>query len=376
MAPKLFKRLPWAVLLTLLIGTSITHAQNSHPPASSAHTATLVLTEGAGNVEDAALLRQAGEHEALAPINEGLAPLGETLGEVVASEAADAKSTVSTLIPTSQAEAVSHDKLILNSPVVDNAHILSDSERMHLSEQLRTIHEAGLAQAALVTVPTTNGMPIFDYAMEVAKRWQLGREETDDGLLILVAVNDREIYILTGYGLEGVLPDAAINRIIREDITPSFKSGQYAQGLSAGIARMDERLRADPETLARAEAERAAEEDENMHIFWLFVLMFFIGKGLTLITTHLRAANISAGTFALIGSILFGFGSMLLFIIILWVAVLMRASKSGRRGGGSGWSSGGSSGSSGGGSFGGGFGSGGFSGGGGSFGGGGAGGSW
>ena len=84
-------------------------------------------------------------------------------------------------------------------------------------------------------VPSTDGIDIFDYALAVAERWQLGQADTDDGLLITVAVNDRKMYILTGYGLEGVLPDAALSRIIRDDITPAFKSGNYAQGLSAGL---------------------------------------------------------------------------------------------------------------------------------------------
>ena len=84
------------------------------------------------------------------------------------------------------------------------------------------------------------------------------------------------MYILTGYGLEGVLPDAALSRIIRDDITPAFKSGNYAQGLSAGIARIDERLRADPESLARADAQ--TDDSVDIDIIGLFIIALIAGS--------------------------------------------------------------------------------------------------
>ncbi|WP_250163749.1 TPM domain-containing protein [Psychrobacter sp. WY6] len=75
---------------------------------------------------------------------------------------------------------------------------------------------------------------------------------------MVVAVNDRDMYILTGYGLEGVLPDAAVNRIIREDITPLFKKNNYGAGIIAGVDALKTRLTADPEVLARADAQAAS----------------------------------------------------------------------------------------------------------------------
>lgn len=272
----------------------------------------------------------------------------------------------------STASAISHDKLILNNPVIDEAHILTASEKSHLETQLRQIYEDKLAQMAVVIVPTTEGVDIFDYTYQVAKRWELGDKERDDGILMAVAINDRKLHIVTGYGVEGVLPDAIISRIIREDITPSFKTGAYAQGISAGIARIDERLRADPETLAKADKAQKNTGGDEVDVLGLLIPAFIVGLFISGILGRFLGASISAGGFAFIafmsGLGLFG---VLVLAFILWVAIIIMS-----RGGmiiptgGGGFGGGSFGGGSGGGGF------GGFGGGGGGFGGGGAGGSW
>ncbi|UYZ75310.1 TPM domain-containing protein [Moraxella bovis] len=276
----------------------------------------------------------------------------------------------------STAPAVSHDKLILNNPVVDEAHILTASEKAHLETQLRRIYDDGLAQMAVVIVPTTDGMDIFDYAINVANRWQLGQKDTDEGILMAVAINDRKLHIVTGYGVEGVLPDASLNRIIREDITPSFKTGAYAQGISAGIARIDERLRADPETLARADA-RQVSTDEEISVVPFFIFAMFFGTVLSGALGRFLGASVSTGGFVLLAT-LFGVGLLTAIGagILLWILLILGVFLNGGRRGGGTYVGGGGFGGSGGGFGGGGFGSGGFGGGGGGFGGGGAGGSW
>ncbi|MBE9579336.1 MULTISPECIES: YgcG family protein [Moraxella] len=289
---------------------------------------------------------------------------------------AQANSQTTATPRQSTAPAVAHDKLILNNPVVDEAHILTASEKAHLETQLRRIYDDGLAQMAVVIVPTTDGMDIFDYAINVANRWQLGQKDTDEGILMAVAINDRKLHIVTGYGVEGVLPDASLNRIIREDITPSFKTGAYAQGISAGIARIDERLRADPETLARADAQQISA-DEEISVVPFFIFAMFFGTVLSGALGRFLGASVSTGGFVLLAT-LFGVGLLTAIGagILLWILLILGVfSNGGRRGGGT-YVGGGGFGGSGGGFGGGGFGSGGFGGGGGGFGGGGAGGSW
>lgn len=286
----------------------------------------------------------------------------------------------------STADSVDADKLILNSPVIDQANILNPQEKQRLEAQLRTIYQQGLAQAAVVIVPTTNGMPIFDYALQVAEKWQLGTEDIDDGLLMVVAVNDRDMYILTGYGLEGVLPDAAVNRIIREDITPLFKQNNYGAGILAGVTALQSRLSADPEILARADAqaaERTAQQgsDELPSPIFLFIIAMIFGSFITRIFGRVFGSVLTAGGFVA-GSLALGGGLFMTIImaIFLWLFLISRGGGKGGSGGGKGGRGGGMiflPGMGGGGGFGGGgFGGGGFGGGGGGFGGGGAGGSW
>ena len=288
----------------------------------------------------------------------------------------------------SSAQGVDADKLILNSPVIDQANILNPQEKQRLEAQLRSIYQQGLAQAAVVIVPTTNGVPIFDYALKVAEKWQLGNKDIDDGLLMVVAVNDRDMYILTGYGLEGVLPDSAVNRIIREDITPLFKQNNYGAGILAGVGALQTRLTADPEVLARADAQAAERSQSQNDIgdspspVFLFVMAMIFGSFITSIFGRIFGSILTAGGF-FAGSLALGGGFFMTLImaIFLWLFLISRGSGGGRggrggRGGGGGMvflpGMGGGSGGFGGG----GFGGGGFGGGGGGFGGGGAGGSW
>ena len=98
--------------------------------------------------------------------------------------------------------------------------------------------------------------------MRVADRWQLGSKEHDNGLLMTIAVNDHRIQILTGYGLEGVLPDIVAGRIINNKITPLFKQGQYAQGIDAGLAEIERILNLDPEIAAQAAAELKERQEQ------------------------------------------------------------------------------------------------------------------
>ncbi|MGM8872414.1 TPM domain-containing protein [Psychrobacter sp. 2Y5] len=285
----------------------------------------------------------------------------------------------------STAAGVDADKLILNSPVIDQANILNPQQKQRLEAQLQGIYRQGLAQAAVVIVPTTDGIPIFDYSLQTAERWELGEADTDDGLLILAAINDRKIYILTGYGLEGVLPDAAVNRIIREDITPYFKQNDYGAGLLAGLDKIEQRLTADPEILARADAQaeaRRAEQgsDELPSPIFLFLMAMIFGSFITNIFGRVLGSILTAGGF-FAGSLALGGGFFMTVImaIFIWLFLISRGSGGGGRGGRGG---GGGMiflpglGGGGGGFGGGGFGGGGFGGGGGGFGGGGAGGSW
>ena len=300
-----------------------------------------------------------------------------------ATATANAQRTTTTPKQSTQAP-VSADKLILNNPVIDEAKILSASDKQAIETKLRSLNDRGLAQAAVVIVPTTNGEDIFDYSMKVADRWKLGKKDTDQGLLMVVAVNDRKMYILTGYGLEGTIPDAVAKRIISDDITPRFKQGDYAGGITAGINRIEERLTTDPAILKQADANRVntnahsnaqSNQDGGIPLIFLGFFGFVAGMILTSILGRFFGSIATAGGIVTLGTI-FGAGLLgsMFVAFIVFLFLLFRGGGSGRGGRGGGgvvFLPGG-----GGGFGGGGFGGGGFSGGGGGFGGGGAGGDW
>ncbi|MGP5792848.1 TPM domain-containing protein [Psychrobacter celer] len=383
-----------AILSVLLFTLSLGGVPMLHAAPNDAADNAVAVDNGSNvqsrSVEELVAIAKAGESNEA--INEAV--LGnEAINEAILSndsqdsnDAINSNAAQTTAAPIqSSAKSVDADKLILNSPVVDQANILNPQEKQRLEAQLKSIYQQGLAQAAVVIVPTTNGLPIFDYALQVAEKWQLGDQDIDDGLLMVVAVNDRNMYVLTGYGLEGVLPDAAVNRIIREDITPLFKQNNYGAGILAGVDALKTRLSADPEVLARADAqaaERSAQQggDEVPSPIFLFIMAMIFGSFITNIFGRVFGSILTAGGF-FAGSLALGGGFFMTVImaIFLWMFLISRGSGGGGggRGGGGGMiflpgMGGGSGGSFGGG----GFGGGGFGGGGGGFGGGGAGGSW
>ncbi len=391
-----------AVLLLTLSATSMTalNAASNDVAVVTADNASSIRGEQNRSVEDLVALAKAGEgNEAINDAVLGNEAINEAIlgNDALNSEASDAAATTKAQAPvipvTSNAPSLAADKLILNNPVVDQANILNPQQKQRLEAQLRSIYQQGLAQAAVVIVPTTGDIPIFDYALETADKWQLGNKDTDDGLLILAAINDRKMYILTGYGLEGVLPDAAINRIIDEEITPYFKpenGSRYFDGLSNGINLIEARLKADPEILAQSDAlaaERSQAQGQNAvgdtpSPIFLFIMAMIFGSFITSIFGRIFGSILTAGGF-FVGSLALGGGFFMTVImaIFLWLFLISRGSGGGRggrggRGGGGMIFLPGLGGGSGGGFGGGGFGGGGFGGGGGGFGGGGAGGSW
>lgn len=271
---------------------------------------------------------------------------------------------------------VQRDLPSMNEPVIDQANLLTAAEKQQLSQRIINLYQAGKAQIGVVIVPTTGQEDIFDYSMRVADRWQLGSKEHDNGLLMTIAVNDHRIQILTGYGLEGVLPDIVAGRIINNKITPLFKQGQYAQGIDSGLTEIERILNLDPEIAAQA-ADEIKERQEQAYqaqkasqaTFGSVIFIIIAGViGSMIFGRKLSAATAAvAGTAAglvngmgLIASLMIGAGVFFLLVTSLAQLILHAFMAGGGRGG----------------SGRGGFGGGGFGGGGGGFGGGGASGSW
>lgn len=267
----------------------------------------------------------------------------------------------------------------LNEPVIDQAHILSAEDKQAIGQKIRALHDTGKAQIGVVIVPTTGQEDIFGFAMRIADQWQLGSAKQDNGLLIAIAINDRRMQILTGYGLEGVIPDIIANRIINQQITPYFKQAQYAQGINAGLAEIERILNLDPEIAAQAAQELKERQEQALHeqqakekTFTTALIILVVGIFASFIVGKRLSASTAAvaGTVAglvngagLVTSLLIGGGIFFLLITTLAQTIFQLFLSSGGGGGRGGRGGGG-------------FGGGGYSGGGGGFGGGGASGSW
>jgi uncharacterized protein len=267
----------------------------------------------------------------------------------------------------------------LTGRVVDQTGTLSSGDIASLTQTLRDLETRKGSQIAILIVPTTDGEAIAPFALRVAEAWKIGRKKIDDGALLVIAKNDRHLRIEVGYGLEGALNDVTTKRIIDEVITPKFKSGDFAGGVSAGISRMIAIINGEKLPEPAPEHWQGPSLANWIDPFNPFMLafVFIVSGGLRAVLGRL-VGSIATGGFVgvlawlFIGSL--GFAAVIGVIAFLISAVIDLMPSGGSRGTRGGWSGGSSSGgwSSGSSSS----DSGSFSGGGGSFGGGGASGSW
>ncbi len=264
---------------------------------------------------------------------------------------------------------------LLQAPVTDLTGTLTAEQRGVLDAQLRELQSRKGSQLAILMVPTTQPEAIEQYSIRVVDAWKLGRKDVDDGVLLLVAKNDRAVRIEVGYGLEGVLNDATTNRIIRQLIVPSFRNGNYYQGISDASTRIVQLI--DGEVLPEPATPTPVRQRGNSQQFPWPVFLFGVlagGRALRGLFGRFIAAVVAAGGAAII--LWLFLGSWLVALIAALFAFFFVLATGGGGGWGGGTPGGWSSGARGGG-WGGGLGGGGFSGGGGGgFGGGGASGRW
>ncbi len=254
--------------------------------------------------------------------------------------------------------------------VIDRTGTLSDAQRGALEQRLAEFEDRKGSQIAVLIVPTTDPETVEQYSLRVAEQWKLGRKGVDDGVLLLVAKEDRSLRIEVGYGLEGALTDADSARIIREVIVPLFRHGDFHGGIEAGVDRIISVI--DGEPLPAPERQRYGNESPLEPLLPIIFVMTLVAGGI--FRALLGRVNAASATGGVIGIVTWLFiGTLGVAIIAAVLAFLFTLLSGGT--GGRGWSSHGRHGGMGGGwsgSSGGGF----SGGGGGSFGGGGASGRW
>jgi len=268
----------------------------------------------------------------------------------------------------------------LNARVIDNTASLSAAQLAALEAKLQAFEASKGSQVVVLLVPGTAPEDIASYANRVANEWKIGRRNVGDGVLLIVAKDERQLRIEVAKTLEGAIPDLAAKRIIEQAITPLFKQGDYAGGIDAGVTRIfalitGEVLPAVSQSGSPGQRGQPGFQWTDMLVFMVFALPIAAGVARSVFGRKLGAL----ATGGAVGGLALFFSASIVIAGIAGIIALVFALVSGSipLARGRNWGSGGGFGSSGGWGGGGSFGGGGFSsGGGGNFGGGGASGRW
>ena len=184
--------------------------------------------------------------------------------------------------------------------VIDVANLLSKAQRLYLKKFLLDLNDSTTVQIAVLTVPTTDGENIHDFAMRHFDKWELGKKGVDNGAILTVAFQDRKLDIATGDGTEGVLTDILCANIINKILSPAFKDGHEGDGIitavknMAGIITSDETLVTISDTDSRTKND-ASENSSGSKIKWWMIVIGIVLLLITILT------NIGGGSHIHIG---------------------------------------------------------------------------
>ncbi|MCK4653496.1 MAG: TPM domain-containing protein [Candidatus Cloacimonetes bacterium] len=169
----------------------------------------------------------------------------------------------------------------LKSMVNDYGNVLSSKEEMQLERLLRDAQTKTSSQVVLLTIKSLQGENLEDYSLRVADKWKLGQKEFDNGVLLLVAMQEKKIRIEVGYGIEPIITDAKSGFIIRNLIVPYFKKGDYAQGIANGLLAITglitKEFEITDEQLARYQQQQKKGGSSQLPIgFIVFIVMMIL----------------------------------------------------------------------------------------------------
>jgi uncharacterized protein len=165
----------------------------------------------------------------------------------------------------------------LSSRVTDLAATLTNAEKTSLEAKLAELEQRKGAQVAVLIVKTTAPEAIEPYSTRVFEAWQLGRKNVDDGVLVVVAKDDHRVRIEVAYGLEGAIPDAAAFRIAHEYMTPKFRTGDFAGGISAGIDMLTRLIDAEPLPPPQPQTQTQRQRSAPIPEPWWSPIEFVVG---------------------------------------------------------------------------------------------------
>ncbi len=155
----------------------------------------------------------------------------------------------------------------LTGYVNDTAGMIPAATELKLEQYLEQFEQTDSTQIAVLTLPSLDGGEISDTALQVAEQWKLGQSGSDNGILLLIAKEERKIRIEVGSGLEGRLTDLLAGRIIDNEITPRFKQGDFNGGIVAGVVAMSQAVRGEYKGTG-------AKKKKGGSLGWLTILLF------------------------------------------------------------------------------------------------------
>jgi uncharacterized protein len=161
----------------------------------------------------------------------------------------------------------------LSGPVIDEVGVLSPQDRQKIEALLVEMNQTGLAQIQVFITASLQGLPLEQASIEITDQWKLGSKDQDNGLLFLIAPNERKVRIEVGQGLEGQLPDAYAKRINEDIVVPYFREGQMSKGILEGVRGIISVLGG--KELAEPEVPRKRKSGVVIP-FWLFVVIWLL----------------------------------------------------------------------------------------------------
>ena len=188
----------------------------------------------------------------------------------------------------------------LTSPVVDSTGTLTAAEIAQLEQQALALQQRKGSQLQILIVPSTRPEAIEQYAQRVFEEWKLGRKNVDDGVLLLVAKDDREVRIQPGYGLEGAIPDITAGRIVQEYLVPRFRAGDFAGGLADASGQLVRLIEGEtlPPPMAPLPGIQDGAFDWMGGMFFAFFASIFartLFRGLPLLLRMLLVGGVAGG---------------------------------------------------------------------------------
>jgi uncharacterized protein len=167
----------------------------------------------------------------------------------------------------------------LTGRIVDEAGLLNPEARTAIEAELAALEQKSTDQLAVVTVKSLQGYPIEDFGYQLGRKWGIGQKGKDNGVLLIVAPNERKVRIEVGRGLEPTLTDAMSKLIIENAIVPQFRRGDFAAGINAGVRDIKDVLLGDAEEV-KQRAQKASDALDfwqvALIVFWICVVLFVI----------------------------------------------------------------------------------------------------